>query len=265
MLIKYVFLLTMSKESSLVRHVKRCMSDRPPSLRRKSCRQCSIAKVRCDLHRPGCSRCILRKETCNYLQGSRRDQLGARKPQSPLNTDAVTDVQQQTTLDSDLEPLTTVLFSSDDPLSNGLQQGFDSVNARLDLLDRTPENATSYPTSATTPTIDLISDQWLMSMIPTTDTTPILAKHSMEVLLRVIGSWPRMMAKEFQLPPIIHTSQISGKVLPLPLANCFTITKMWHSQCHGSSNIVRDTVMKEMTTLFENVKHSKSPVFPWLT
>jgi hypothetical protein len=236
-----------AEESSLVRHLKRCMSERPASLRQKSCRQCSDSKVKCDLQRPSCSKCVLRRDMCKYLV-SHDGNIDTENLPAQQSVDPVADVAQGfTTLDSRTDSLTHMLLNTPQPsLGN------------IDLTPRSasgmPNTDTSHPTAATTPPIDSISDQWVMSLLPSIDTTPTLAKHSMEVLLRVIGTWPHMMAKEFQLPPIIHASQVSRKSRPLPLANCFTLVKMWHGQCHGTSTIVQDTVVKEMKTLFENVR-----------
>jgi hypothetical protein len=60
-----------------------------------------------------------------------------------------------------------------------------------------------------------------------------------------------MIAEEFQLPPLFHSSQISNKVLPSPLANCFTLTKM---QCEGAEEIVQKTILKEVDTVLGKVR-----------
>jgi hypothetical protein len=101
------------------------------------------------------------------------------------------------------------------------------------------------------------------------DSTPPLAKHSMEVLLRVMKTWPKILAKEFQPPPLLHTSQMNhiltsqnprvlqvepAQPVPQPLANCFTLAKMWAGQCEGASGIVTEAVTKEMHSLFDKVR-----------
>ncbi|KAK9342922.1 hypothetical protein V1522DRAFT_372421 [Lipomyces starkeyi] len=81
-------------------------------------------------------------------------------------------------------------------------------------------------------------------------TIPPLARHSMEFILRVLRTWPGMMANDFQPPPIIHTSQMSKNPLSLPLANCFTVAKMWDGQLSGAEELVSRTAMNEMIRLF---------------
>ncbi|KAL6817494.1 hypothetical protein V8C40DRAFT_75397 [Trichoderma camerunense] len=56
-----------TRASSLTRHCKRCLQDIKGPSRRKSCRACARAKLRCDLQRPSCSRCQERTLTCEYL------------------------------------------------------------------------------------------------------------------------------------------------------------------------------------------------------
>jgi hypothetical protein len=59
-----------------------------------------------------------------------------------------------------------------------------------------------------------------------------LLHHSMEFIFRVLRSWPRMLAGEFQNPPADPShSDCRYKRLPMPLAKCFTLVKMWHGRC----------------------------------
>ncbi|KAI0408477.1 hypothetical protein F4802DRAFT_594408 [Xylaria palmicola] len=62
---------TFKQKSSLVRHAKRCTLDPTPSVRQKACRSCVVAKARCDLRRPVCSRCGSRSVPCTYSRPAR--------------------------------------------------------------------------------------------------------------------------------------------------------------------------------------------------
>lgn len=62
-----------------------------------------------------------------------------------------------------------------------------------------------------------------------------------------------MMGKEIQLPPIIHPSQLSGEQKQMQLSNCFTLAKMWYGQCPGATDIVQETVKREMQELINTV------------
>ena len=80
-----------------------------------------------------------------------------------------------------------------------------------------------------------------------------LANHSMELIFRVLRTWPRMLAEEFQLPPIFHSSHIApNKKMPAPLANCITLAKMWHGQCEGAEEMVRKTILLELESVVDH-------------
>jgi hypothetical protein len=75
----------------------------------------------------------------------------------------------------------------------------------------------------------------------------------MNLILRVLRTWPRMMAKGFQLPPMFHPALNTSEDLPVPLANCFTLTRMWDGQCKDSADIVQATIEQEMNRLLNEV------------
>lgn len=61
------------------------------------------------------------------------------------------------------------------------------------------------------------------------------------------------MASNFQSPPLFHHTQLIKDRMATPLAHCYTIAKMWHGQCEKSGGLVRDTAVREMVYLFQNV------------
>jgi hypothetical protein len=82
----------------------------------------------------------------------------------------------------------------------------------------------------------------------------------MQLIFRVLKSWPKMLAEEFQLPPLFHSTHITqGKTLPLPLAKCITLTKMWHGQCEGAEEMVRKTILGELDNIVNQVRHFSPP------
>ncbi|RHZ59786.1 uncharacterized protein CDV56_102891 [Aspergillus thermomutatus] len=81
-----------------------------------------------------------------------------------------------------------------------------------------------------------------------------LATHSMELLFRVLRTWPKMLAEEFQVPPLFHPTQIThDKQLPSALANCITLTKMWHGKREGAEEMVRRTILSELESIVDPV------------
>lgn len=121
------------------------------------------------------------------------------------------------------------------------------------LIGRGFESA--QDSSESTPrSLDFRVDDWFLFNPSPSSFAPPLAKHSMETLLRVIRTWPSMLAKELQTPPILHSSHVCAETRLKPLANCTTITKMWAGQSTGASEIVRQTVLQELRTLLGQVR-----------
>lgn len=94
------------------------------------------------------------------------------------------------------------------------------------------------------------------SPVPVVDPTPPLANHSMMFLLRTLRTWPQMIAKGLQMPPMSHHSVPTTGTMPLPLANCFTRTKMWSHQCPGATAMIQETIQKELKFLLANVRRN---------
>ncbi|KAJ5691540.1 hypothetical protein N7488_012275 [Penicillium malachiteum] len=82
-----------------------------------------------------------------------------------------------------------------------------------------------------------------------------LANHSMEFIFQVLRTWPRMLAEEFQLPPIFHVTHFAQyEALPRPLATCVTLAKMWNGQCAGAEEMVRSTILTELDLIVHSPK-----------
>lgn len=96
-------------------------------------------------------------------------------------------------------------------------------------------------------------DRWFLWSPGPTGTTPPLVKHSMENLLRVMKTWPSMLAKGLQPPPMLHSTHTSPENLQKPMVNCVALARMWAGQGEGASECVRRAVLQEMRFLFETV------------
>lgn len=79
-------------------------------------------------------------------------------------------------------------------------------------------------------------------------------RHTMHFIIRVLKSWPRMMATPdlALLPPMIHNVQFEHGT-PTPLANCSTLVKMWAEHVEGSSRLVHTSISQEVQRLFHEV------------
>lgn len=141
-------------------------------------------------------------------------------------------------------------FCSDLLDRNFPSEGVASGDASLDLIPL--ENSLYGGAFTTTPDFAALGEPWMLSSLSQTMTPP-LVQHSMETLLRALRTWPRILCKGFQLPPMFHhtTSKIT---VPLPLANCCTLVKMWDGQFSGTKALVQDTILTEIKTLFKMFK-----------
>ena len=259
-------------ESSLVRHWKRCVQGPTKALRQKSCGECVVAKTRCDLRRPTCSRCAVRQVPCQYTTSCERsrseddsDTHNSHQTEDDnyvAPTTALPAVEQQlpdesvandysfTTL-GDFSPNSSINAPPDPGILEGT---LDSTLRTLDGLGTTGAGCTlsTFTGASENQVVELA-----LPVLPSTATIPVLAQHSMEIMLRVFRTWPRMMAKGTQLPPIIHSTQVPGTTESPPLANCFTLVKMWDGQYPGTSSIVKETLKKEMQSLLHTVCHER--------
>jgi len=208
------------------------------------------------LQRPTCSRCLLREISCEYVTN--------------VPVKSVNHVSDETT-PPDLQQITDVANENSGPLeelqlaaetNESIIPGHDPLHleyvvnvepAASSGAASTNGSHVAHESSMTTFEIDIMENEWALQLTPT-PVIPPLAKHSMEFIFRVLRTWPGIMASDIQLPPIIHISQISNSSLPLPLANCFTLAKMWDGQRPGAEDLVRHTAVNEMTSLFLEVR-----------
>ncbi|KAI0155331.1 hypothetical protein GGR57DRAFT_464845 [Xylariaceae sp. FL1272] len=93
-----------------------------------------------------------------------------------------------------------------------------------------------------------------------------VVNHSSMTLFRAFRSWPRMLAKGIQLPPIIHFFQFgdggdlwSSDRAPQPLGKCITLCKMWVGQAEGSGQIVQDAVRAEIENILSSYRTYDAP------
>ncbi|KAF2478214.1 uncharacterized protein BDR25DRAFT_206563 [Lindgomyces ingoldianus] len=267
-----------TQKSSLIRHSKRCTPGPAPSLRQKSCRQCTNSKTRCDLQRPKCSRCEQRDSLCEYITPLTR---GTRKSPPPTGEDVVDNSEEA---HGNFESASAVNFAavsiagmalnlSPPWASFVLSNPSTTTNAPVfntqphkDPFDGfpftfspitdplVPVNQEPARTETTLDSYRLISDDWLLWNPGPGGSIPPLVRHSMETLLRVMKTWPKTLAKGFQTPPMLHFTHIHPDTRLLPLSNCITVTKMWAGQSGRTTEIVRQTVVQEMRTLFERYR-----------
>ena len=99
-----------------------------------------------------------------------------------------------------------------------------------------------------------IRDRWSQSFLPTTaQRAKILPPHTIQYLSCIFRSYSRQLLRPECYPPFIHPLQTVDGELPLSLANCFSLIRMWLRREHGSDAMVTETVKNEMQRLFDEV------------
>jgi hypothetical protein len=234
------------------------MTERRQNLRQKSCQGCAAAKVRCNLKRPTCSRCTIRKATCQWATPSKLENLNEppstdggvttvlstgfpteqRDPTPPEGNQLTFDISDHT------ESISTIpCHLLDDPLN--------SLCLHTNVYDG------SLPTGSGSELMQVLNAN-AFAALPSPATTPTLAKHSMELVLRILRTWPSKLAKGIELPPVVHSSQTEG-VRPILLGNCLTIVNMWYGQYVGASDFVQATVLREVEEIIRDVNLPSYP------
>ncbi|KAI1827027.1 hypothetical protein F4861DRAFT_536502 [Xylaria intraflava] len=335
---------TFKQKSSLVRHSKKCTLEPRASARQKACRNCIVAKTRCDLQRPTCSRCDARNIRCAYARpaSTTRTVNPGSTPnsnsglvsscsladlQSNINTAASTVAGAATDVgylnggpdfadllgsvpaihdcvDLSLFPTGSVDGSNDTPSSDPgfhtayltscittgtyvasvgsldtqlkLDSGSSGWDAGIpvgpppDHRDTPPEpdNAESFSRTTTTPT-DTSAELSVLPVLPkpARPDSSWFVNNSTQTLFRTLRSWPRMLAKGIQLPPIIHFFQVyedgdddCGDVgAPKYIGRCITLCKMWVGQSEDSGQIVQSAVRGEVEFILSKYRTYDSP------
>ncbi|KFY13567.1 hypothetical protein V491_06360 [Pseudogymnoascus sp. VKM F-3775] len=274
--------------SSYTRHTKQCLEQSEVTPRQKSCHECSSAKSRCDQQRPRCSRCVERNAHCEYVSGKNINRASQANPQNSnaqlphkRGSDEI-EIASLATLGAEQQTWNGQITSMDHlpPNRHGVPDqnipvapehssnhstplSTDALScASATLSNRTIETeATSNQspkdlgspeqTGQLVPNEDfnVIRDRWLYPYIEPSPLSYALREQSMFYLCRVFRTYPRMMARRERLPPMIHPTQASQD-MPLPLKNCFSITRMWEGGAEEASSLVQGTIEREMERLF---------------
>ncbi|PVI06126.1 hypothetical protein DM02DRAFT_35172 [Periconia macrospinosa] len=210
-------------KSSLVRHLKRCLSGLKAPSRQKSCQNCSTAKAGCDLQRPSCGRCQARSLRCEFLAIRESSRATSENdlyvPQLPHDVPPPPSADDATRISegSNEQPIQTVETAK-------------IVSPKLLL---SPERR-----------------QILLGTAPGAPVSDAAVRHTMHFVIRVLKSWPRLIAMHHfaQLPPVVHKLQLESGVLG-PLARCHALACMWATHTPDSSDSVQNAVVEEIERL----------------
>ena len=222
--------------------------------RKKSCLQCAKSKVRCDLQRPACGRCVAAKNQCRY----------ATSPQGPAPTTNVASRQSLPPVQNIATPLSLPNTSTDytDPALEGSAIGGQSTVAHSTALQPTAQlptsgnrgDALSLDFSNLDPVpladADEIRIRWMRPFFAVGE-QPLKTFHpfTLQYISCVLRTYPKHMIEDDGFPPIIHPMQVAEGNTAVPLANCYSLIRLWQHRAPGSEEIVAGTIRREMSRL----------------
>lgn len=109
----------------------------------------------------------------------------------------------------------------------------------------------AFMTLSTPPDPDCTQPDWLLWSKDCSHHAPPLVKQSMKTLLRVMKTWPRILAKGFQSPPILHHTHTDPKTSLDSMRTCISISKLWASQpALLATDYICQTILHEIRTIF---------------
>ena len=71
---------------------------------------------------------------------------------------------------------------------------------------------------------------------------------------QILRAYSKMLVQKDQLPAVIHPWQMSAKPVPLPLANCVTLARMWQDHAEGAERLIIDSIRHEVGRLLDEVR-----------
>ncbi|KAL4787112.1 hypothetical protein BJX76DRAFT_41258 [Aspergillus varians] len=220
----------------------------PP--RKKACKSCTRSKVRCGLERPACARCTSIGRACEYTTPSSVARIPDfhRQEDSPLGPPNT----GNPLLHPSLAPSTSKLPS---PGTGALLPTAIRTREHHITPDRTSEIVVDLTNTDLVPNdwANEIRDRWLRPYILPPGGHDEIPKSyhpfTLQYISRVLATYPHRMLRDGDVPPIIHHTQVARDRMPLSLANCYTLVRMWVQAAPGSEGIVVNTVQTEMDRL----------------
>ncbi|KAF2815167.1 uncharacterized protein BDZ99DRAFT_408916 [Mytilinidion resinicola] len=197
---------------------------------RKACEQCQVAKRRCTLERPACSRCVSKSLHCCYSVHS-RSSIG-----HSIHTENVSRRSNSSRpISSTITPDTLGLGTAD-ITGNASSKPPDTQRAHFATLDFTQISLLS--------TLDSIQigSRWMETFVPSSNQTPKgLQPFTVQYLSCVLATYPKSMTCPKKYPPIIHRLQVETEQLSLTLATCYQLVRQWYECRSDPRNVAKVT------------------------
>ncbi|RJE26819.1 C6 finger domain protein [Aspergillus sclerotialis] len=226
--------------------------------RKKACQECTKSKARCDLERPACLRCVTRGRECRYPH----EILSPPNTGTSQQSDSVfhsRTVNHSPNISTPLSLPTTLIESSNSSSVLEFSVGSQAPHPSRALPGR-PERhdadtCLDFLNLDLVPLTDAekIRDRWLQNYLPAPDQIPkAFHPHTLQYISCVLRTYPKQMISGSRIPPFIHPLQLSGQNVPVALANCYSLVRLWEHRAPGSEAIVATTIQQEMERLVQD-------------
>ncbi|PSR83362.1 hypothetical protein BD289DRAFT_436031 [Coniella lustricola] len=239
-------------------------AQRTSAPRKKACQGCTVARARCDLVRPSCSRCLDRHIHCEYLApaaaGARLRKASRPSAASHLayTSPAPTPTRPSTSAVTSSEIASTSYngpaFSPTPPTSSLVRQDGNANDALGAAFD---DNTTAMLLAPLD--VSHIRDRWLdYYFTPTTKQIKEYPARVAALMAKTMASYsPMWIRSQAHSPPFIHPAQLQlgahHKNMPEPLANCLSLLRLCQNAAPGSHDLVRESIHREMERLVASV------------
>jgi hypothetical protein len=228
---------------------------RDPPARKKACKQCTQAKVRCGHEKPQCGRCAVRQQTCEYFNEDinspgRANALMLSTIYAPTSRPGYTSISPKEIF---VTPEVSTTNLPDHGISTPISvpQSLEPSSDFQEVRDVDFKNLDLVPFADSSD----IQNRWITSFFsPGAQIPKNIHPHTVQYVACVLRSYPKYMLHDKGVPPIIHPKQVGAKWLSEPLANCYSLVRLWEGCVQGSETMIANTVKQEMERLVSEVR-----------
>lgn len=98
-----------------------------------------------------------------------------------------------------------------------------------------------------------IRDRWINPLSQPLSRTLSVHGTSAGFMTHVLKCYPKMMARDGSVPPIIHRLQLTSRTAPVPLVNCLAWTKIWEHRTGNGEAALLNGMQGEFDRLYKDV------------
>ncbi|EED20853.1 conserved hypothetical protein [Talaromyces stipitatus ATCC 10500] len=98
-----------------------------------------------------------------------------------------------------------------------------------------------------------IRSRWINPLFKPPNRTVSVNQASARFMTQVLKCYPKMIARDGTLPPMIHRLQTTSRTIPTPLVDCLAWTKMWEHRTGNLDAILLNAMQGEVERLYKNV------------